>query len=69
MQKSSVKLGLIANEFDIQLMYNSGVFHPPRWINFDTNAIIMVCVISVNYCSDHTSWSVPGFKENVVAVF
>ena len=47
MQKSSVKLGLIANEFDIQLMYNSGVFHPPRWIKFDTNAI-MVYVISVN---------------------
>ena len=42
MQKNAVKIGVIINEFDIQIMYNSVVFHPPKWINFDTNAIIMV---------------------------
>ena len=51
MQKISLKLCVIINEFDIQIMYNSVVFHPPKWINFYTNAIIMVYVI----CSDHTS--------------
>ena len=54
-QKKISKIGVIINEFDIQILYNFVVFRPPKWINFDANAIIMVCVISVNYCSDHTS--------------
>ena len=51
MQQMAVQLGVIISQFNEQIMYNSVVFHPPKWINFYTNAIIMVYVI----CSDHTS--------------